>query len=336
MRTLLLLTITCFFLSCKNEKEPQIKLFQNMGEALGTTYQIQYDGVSDLHDDFKKVFETVNRSMSTYMPDSDISRINKGDTAVVVDVYFKEVFSTSKEIWKKTNGYFDPTVGILVNAYGFGPTKPIKHLDAKKVDSLMQFVGFQKLLLTEEGIIKKQFPEIFIDFNAIAKGYTLDLIARVLDENSVQNYLIEIGGELVAKGENPQKQQSWKVGIDNPVMQDGREIFEVVALKDIAMATSGNYRKYLTDADSGEMYVHTINPKTGKPQRSNVLSVSVLAENCMLADAYATVFMVMSLEESIAFLNENKALEAYIIYLDEKGNLQEYITEGFKKVLVSE
>src|SRR5690606_33740400 len=144
----------------KNEKEPQETLLQNMGEALGTTYQIQYDGSSDLHDDFKKVFETVNLSMSTYMPDSDISKINTGDTAVVVDVYFKEVFSTSKEIWEKTNGYFDPTVGILVNAYGFGSTKPLKKIDVKKVDSLLQYVGFQKLLLTEEGIIKKQFPEI--------------------------------------------------------------------------------------------------------------------------------------------------------------------------------
>jgi len=336
MRTLLLLTITCFFLSCKNEKELQVSVIQNMGEALRTTYQIQYDGTSDLHDDFKKIFETVNRSMSTYMPDSDISRINKGDTTIVVDVYFKEVFSTSKEIWERTNGYFDPTVGILVNAYGFGPTKPIKHLDTKKVDSLMQYVGFQKLLLTEEGNVKKQFPEIYIDFNAIAKGYTLDLLARVLDENQVKNYLIELGGELVAKGENPQKQQLWKVGIDNPTITDGREIFEVVQLKDVAMASSGNYRKYLTDTETGDMYVHTINPKTGKPQRNNVLSVSVLAENCMLADAYATVFMIMSLEESIAFLNENQELEVYIIYLDEKGNLQEYITEGFKKVLVSE
>ena len=148
--------------------------------------------------------------------------------------------------------------------------------------------------------------------------------------------MIELGGELVAKGQNPQKNQLWRVGIDNPTMTDGREIFEVVQLKDVAMASSGNYRKYLTDTDTGEMYVHTINPKTGKPQRSNVLSVSVLAENCMLADAYATVFMVMSLEESIAFLRENEAPEAYIIYLDEKGNLQEYTTEGFKKVLVSE
>ncbi len=335
MKHILFILLPLLVISCK-DKEADKLLIKNTGDAFGTTYNIQYESKEDFQEALKLVFDRVNQSMSTYMPTSDISRINQGDTTVVVDEMFKEVFTTSKDIWVKTKGAFDPTVGTLVNAYGFGPTKSLKNIDSTKVDSLMQFVGMEKVEITSADRIRKQYPEIYLDFNAIAKGYTLDLLAKVLDEKGVPNYLIELGGEVVAKGKNPDKDALWAVGIDNPTISDGVEIYKVLTLEDRAMASSGNYRKFIEDPDTGQKFVHSINPDTGWPQKSNVLSVTVLAENCKLADAYATSFMIMELEETKTFLNNNSQLDVYIIYTDDEGNLQEWMTDGFEDVIVEE
>lgn len=333
MKNALFILLPLLFISCQ-DKETNTLLIKNTGDAFGTTYNIQYESEDDFHDELKEVFDMVNQSMSTYMPESDISKINRGDTTVVVDETFKEVFLTSKDIWLKTKGAFDPTVGPLVNAYGFGPTKSLKNIDSTKVDSLMRFVGMEKVELTAGDRIRKQHPEIYLDFNAIAKGYTLDLLANELDERGISNYLIELGGEVVAKGKNPDKDELWAVGIDNPTISDGVEIYKVITLEDRAMASSGNYRKFIEDPETGQKFVHSINPETGWPQKSNVLSVTVLAENCMLADAYATSFMVMELEETKNFLNNNSQLDVFIIFTDADGNLQEWMTEGFEKVVL--
>ncbi len=333
MKKVLIVFLALLFISCQ-DKETNTLLIKNTGDAFGTTYNIQYESKKDFHDEFNRVFERVNQSMSTYMPKSDISRINQGDTTVVVDEMFKEVFLTSKDIWAKTKGAFDPTVGSLVNAYGFGPTANLKNIDSTKVDSLMNFVGMERVEITSNDKIRKQYPEVYLDFNAIAKGYTLDLLAKVLDEKGISNFLIELGGEVVAKGVNPDKKEPWAVGIDNPTVSDGIEIFKVITLEDRAMASSGNYRKFIEDPETGQKFVHTINPETGWPQKSNVLSVTVLAENCMLADAYATSFMVMELEETQNFLNNNSQLDVFIIFTDDEGNLQEWMTEGFEKVVL--
>ncbi|MEX2349633.1 MAG: FAD:protein FMN transferase [Flavobacteriaceae bacterium] len=333
MKKILIVLVTLLFISCQN-KEVDKLLIKNTGDAFGTTYNIQYESKKDFHDEFNRVFERVNQSMSTYMPKSNISRINKGDTTIVVDEMFKEVFLTSKDIWAKTKGAFDPTVGPLVNAYGFGPTKKLKNIDSTTVDSLMNFVGMEKVEITSNDKIRKQYPEVYLDFNAIAKGYTLDLLAQMLDEKGISNFLIELGGEVVAEGINPEKQEPWTVGIDNPTISDGMEIYKVITLEDRAMASSGNYRKFIEDPETGQKFVHTINPETGWPKKSNVLSVTVLAENCKLADAYATSFMVMELEETKNFLNNNSQLDVFIIFTDDDGNLQEWMTEGFKEVIV--
>ncbi len=333
MKKLLLLSLVLLFISCKNEDSKSL-LIQNTGEAFGTTYNIQYESDTNFHEDLKRVFDTINQSMSTYMPTSLISRINQGDTTVVVDTYFTEVFNTSKELWIATNGYFDPTVGPLVNAYGFGPDGTLKGIDSTQIDSIMQFVGFEKLKLTTDKQIVKQDPRTYIDFNAIAKGYAIDLLGNFLEQNNVENYLIEVGGELLGKGKNNQTQNNWIVGVDDPNQLEERELIKKLKLNDRAMATSGNYRKVRIDPITKANYVHTINPKTGWPKKSNVLSVSVLAENCMLADGYATAFMVMELEETQSFLKEQSVIDAYIIYADEEGNLQEWLTEGFQVVVV--
>ncbi len=333
MKKIVFLSFVFLFIACKSEDSKSI-LIQNIGEAFGTTYNIQYESENDYHEQFKNMFDVVNQSMSTYIPNSAISRINQGDTTVVVDEYFIEVFNTSKELWKTTNGYFDPTVGPLVNAYGFGPNGALKGIDSTQIDSIRQFVGFDKLKLTSNMKLLRQDLRTYIDFNAIAKGYAIDLLGKVLEDNAVENYLIELGGELLGKGINSSSGNNWIVAIDDPTQTEERLLIKKLQLKDRGMATSGNYRKTRIDPVTKANYVHTINPKTGWPKKSNVLSVSVLAENCMLADGYATAFMVMELEETQSFLKEHTTIDAYIIYVDEQGNLQEWLTEGFQKVVV--
>lgn len=310
------------------------------GRALGTTYSIIYEVPSDsvsYRDEIQAVFDTVNASMSTYIPDSDISRINKGDSSVVVDDYFKEVLAKSREVWKNTNGVFDPTVGALVNAWGFGPEAGINDLDSTHIDSILTFTGLEKVRVDSAGRLVKDHPKVFLDFNALAKGYCIDLIGRMLNEKGVENYLIEVGGEILSKGQNSKKVKSWVVAIDNPVQDDSvRVLISRIRLEDKAMATSGNYRKYRIDETTGEKYVHTINPRTGYPFKNNVLSTSVIANTCMEADAYATAFMLMPLDSIKASLGELPGLEAYIISVNNQGELEEFRTPGFERLLVDQ
>jgi thiamine biosynthesis lipoprotein len=284
----------------------------------------------DLQLGIDSVFQAVNTSMSTYIPNSDISRINKGDSTIVVDDMFREVLAISREVYNETNGYFDPTVGILVNAWGFGPgTQTI--MDSAEVKTLKAFVGLDKIKITEDFKIFKEAVEIQLDFNAIAKGYAIDRLAAYLDKKELQNYLIEVGGEIVAKGENRIKSQKWVVGIDDPQVTLGRQLKITLNLKDEALASSGNYRKYRIDSLTSQKYVHTIDPKTGFTKNSNVLAASVIAPSCAVADAYATAFMAMDLDMSIALLESNKMLEGYLIYLDPEGKVTEFMTPGFSE-----
>lgn len=328
--------LALFFLlvySCTPDA-PKIVKNQNVGAALGTSYSLTY--LSNRQLDFQReidsVFDAVNHSLSTYIPNSDISKINRGDSTLVVDAMFRDVFNLSKEIYEETNGYFDPTVGVLVDAWGFGPGEQIE-LDSTRVDSLLEYVGFNKVTLTDENTIEKSNAAIHFDFNAIAKGYSIDRLARLMDQKNIQNYLLEVGGEVVAKGTNTSKGKQWVVGIDDPQTDEQRKIKILISLEDRALASSGNYRKFRMDSLTGIKYVHTIDPKTGFTKNANTLGVTVLAENCAKADAYATAFMAMDLEQAIKLLTGERELEAYIVYLDEKGETQEFMTEGFKNLI---
>lgn len=331
---LLVIVVLGLFQSCKQSNSVGVRN-ENIGGALGTSYSIisiTSDKI-DLQKEIDSVFAVINHSLSTYIPESDISRINNGDSTVVVDEMFREVFNLSKEINKETNGFFDPTVGTLVNAWGFGPERQIS-MDSLKIDSLLNFVGLDKILIDDTNRIIKTNPNIYLDFNAIAKGYSIDRLAAMLDAKGINNYLIEVGGELVAKGKNTIKDKSWVVGIDDPEMQVKRATKILINLNDRALASSGNYRKFRVDETTGKKYVHTVNPKTGYTQISNTLAVTILADDCATADAYATAFMAMDLSGAFKLINENKRLEAYIIYVDEKGETQEFLTKGFKELVV--
>lgn len=307
---------------------------QYQGGALGTSYSIivYAAGQRDFTEQIDSVFAVMNHSMSTYVPDSDISRINGGDTTVVVDAMFREVFRTSRDIWQASGGAFDPTVGVLVDAWGFGPGQSLE-MDSLKVDSLLEYVGFEKVHLTPEGRIRKAVPQLRLDFNAIAKGYSIDRLAAMLDGAGIAHYLIEVGGEVRARGGNPEKGEPWRIGIDDPQVTEGRAIKRVIALQDRSMASSGNYRKFRVDPETGAKFVHTIDPHTGYTRASNILAASVLAPNCMVADGYATTLMAMPLADSQKLLEADNDLDAYIIYLDAGGNVAEFMTEGFKALV---
>ena len=307
---------------------------QNVGNALGTTYSIIY--ISKEPFDFQKeidsVFHVLNQSLSTYIPTSDISKINDGDSTLTVDHMFEEVFTISTEVYKKSHGYFDPTVGVLANAWGFGPGEQME-LDSLSVDSLLNYVGWDKVQLSDDKTIQKDYPSIRFDFNAVAKGYAIDRLGVLLDQKGIKNYLVEVGGEVLTKGTNKVSEKRWTVGIDDPQVEIGRQLKLIVSLEDKAMASSGNYRKFRIDSITGEKYVHTIDPKTGYTKNSAVLATSVVASNCAEADAFATAFMAMDLTDSKKVLEKEDHLEAYIIYLDDAGNTQEFMTPGFTALI---
>ena len=323
-------------ISCKNDS-PRANTYT--GSALGTTYQVKYFSSENFNTEkaLDSIFYVINTSMSTYQDNSDISRINSGAEEVEVDVHFQNVFRYSNQIFSESNGYFDPTVGSLVNAYGFGPDKPLNEPDEAVLDSIRQLVGFENVNLTSDNTIEKENPNIYLDFNAIAKGYTIDVIADYLDKQNVENYLIELGGELVAKGQNLERESPWMVAIDNPQQTDAeRTLQTVLALKNRAMATSGNYRKFRIDSLTGNRYVHTINPLNGKAEKSNLLSASVLAENCTLADGYATAFMALGYEKSLEMLEKLNNVDVYFIYVDEAESIRVFTSNGFEEALVED
>lgn len=322
-------SLAILFFAC--ETAPS-SLQVHQGRALGTSYTIQYKGKANQYAQYQKsidsLFQGINQSLSTYWPDSDISKINRGDSLVVVDSHFKKVFRKATTVWKNTNGFFDPTVGSLVNAYGFGPQKPLARIRVAQLDSLRKLTGWEKVSLTKNGTIRKDHPDIYLDFNAIAKGYTVDVIANYLSQKGQQNYLVEIGGEVVAKGISPKFQKAWTVAIDDPQQGAERRFKTTLSLVDEALATSGNYRKYQIDSLTGEKYVHSLNPHTGLPVKSSILSASVRAADCMTADAYATALMVLPLEKGQELMASTTNLEAYWI-VSQGSTTLEVTTKGW-------
>jgi thiamine biosynthesis lipoprotein len=322
MKKYILLGCIALLMSCSTKKKEQLTRLE--GFVFGTTYHITYldNNRVNYQKSIDSLFHLVNKSLSTYMPTSDISKINKGDSTVVIDAYFKEVLEKSKYLNKITDGYFDPTVGNLVNAWGFGPKKPLNTMSERVIDSMMQYVGLHKVTIKNAKIVK-QSPEIYLDFNSIAKGYGVDIVGRFLESKNIVNYLIEIGGEIRARGKS-QKDNYWRVAIEKP-NTDGTQSFQTtVELKNSSMATSGNYRKFRLTKE-GNKYVHTINPKTGYAKESNLLSASIIApEDCADVDALATAFMAMGLEKTKFFLEQHSQFKAVLIFANKKGKLEEY------------
>lgn len=307
------------------------------GYAQGTSFHLSFlhqgpepEGVGEAVD---SILKAVDRSMSTYQPNSLISRLNRGDT-LALDPDFVRVWRASQEVYTKTNGVFDPSIGKLVRLWGFGPDGK-GSVDSAKVDSLRNYVGLAKI---------KAAPEHFslpfgmeLDFNAIAQGYTVDLLAEYFESIGVVNYMLELGGEVRCLGENF-KGKAWRIGVDKPTEEiDQQDRFQfIIGMDSLALATSGNYRKFWVDSLSGQRYAHTLSPKTGYPVKNRLLSASVLARDGMTADAYATAFMAMGLSKTKEFLQAHPelGLEVYLIY-GVQNDWEVYQSEGFKQRILN-
>jgi len=318
---ILVLVIT----SCKDDMQHK----RLIGNVFGTSYSIQYAAYEtnvDFQEQFDKLFYIINKSMSSYQVNSIISKINRNEE-VSIDSHFRKVFDTSKEIYKATNGAFDPTIGIMVNAWNFGPDGAIENLDKPRIDSLMLTVGLDKVERFDNKIVKQNEGTI-IDFNAIAKGYAVDVIANFLDTQNVENYLVEIGGEIRAKGINASSGNPWKIGVENPNFNGTQTIMKTISLDNVSMATSGTYRKFKVD-ENGNKYAHIIDTKTGYPSKTNLLSISVIAKDCMTADAYATAFKSMGIDKVTLFLKEHPELKTFLIFENDNRELETLTLNGF-------
>jgi thiamine biosynthesis lipoprotein len=302
------------------------------GQAQGTTYHITYydEQKRDFQPEIEKILEDFDKSVSTYLPTSIISRINSNEKGVIVDKYFITCFNKAKEIWKNTNGAFDPTVYPLVNAWGFGPGKKQK-IEKPIIDSILKFVGFDLIELKGKTVVKKD-PRVALDFNAFAQGYSVDVVSDFLNSKNINSYIVEIGGEVYAKGKKTDG-DNWTIGIEKPIDNQTSEnpTKAIAKLENLAIATSGNYRRFFIE--NGVRYGHHIDPKTGYPTKNNLLSASIFAKECISSDANATGVLVMGLDKAKAFLQGHPELQAYLIYSDDKGNYQIYETPGLKSII---
>ena len=302
------------------------------GIAQGSTYHITYIDKQnrDFQVDIEKILVDFDNSVSTYIPNSIISRINSNQKNVTVDNYFITCFKKAKEVWQNTEGAFDPTVYPLVNAWGFGPGKKQK-IEKTKIDSILKFVGFDLIKLKGNKVVKKD-PRVALDFNAFAQGYSVDVVSEFLNSKGITSYIVEIGGEVYAKGKNINN-EFWKIGIEKPIDNKESEnpLKAIVNLENLAIATSGNYRRFIIV--DGVKYAHHLDPKTGYPTKNNLLSASIITKECITSDAYATGLLVMGLEKAKVFLEFHPEIQAYLIYSDEKGYYQVFETPGLKSIV---
>lgn len=335
-----LLALLLMITACGQPEEPQSNLTQLSGHALGTSYNIRYlDFDRQLHREIDSIMVNFNSMLSTYQEVSLINTINDLDTGthMLVDTfgYFVPVFDISKNVYRLTEGAFDPTIAPLVKAWGFGP-KGRPEADTTQVDSVRKHVSFDEervsLLARKcEFFTLQKNMAVRFDFNAVAKGYAVDVVCEYLETFGIENYFVEIGGEVRAKGIN-ERDTPWRIAIDKP-QDDEREFHALLYVRDRAVATSGNYRKYY-EVD-GVRYAHTIDPKTGYPVQHSLLSATVLAADCATADALATAFMVLGVEKTKMLLTQPDYadVDVYLIYEDESGNLATFISEGIREDL---
>jgi FAD:protein FMN transferase len=323
-RYLIILLTLVMIHSCRQPS----KYIYNQGSIYGTVYHFIYESPNgkDFHEEIKEKLNEYNKTFSTYDSTSIISKVNRNLSVQLNDIFIK-CFNRSMKISEITGGAFDITAGPMVNAWGFGPEKR-RRLNEEQIDSLKEITGYRKIKL-QDGKILKESPHMKLDMSAIAKGYTCDLLGEFLASKGCTNYMVEIGGEVVALGKN-ERGRTWTIGISKPeesVFFATNALQAKVQLPDDALATSGNYRNFYVE--DGKKYAHTIDPKTGFPVQHSLLSTTVLAENCMDADAFATAFMVLGLEESIEIARRQPELKVYFIYGDEEGATQVYMSDNF-------
>lgn len=328
--SILIITMAVLISACNSKKSTEKQYFTAEGMIQGTYYSIKYEATENIDSTIYKELKKFDKSLSIYDSSSVISRINRNETAEV-DSLFSCVFNRAQEISKETDGAFDMSVGPLVKLWGFNKGK-CQRVTQAMIDSVLPYVGYQKVSLINKHISKSD-PRLHLDANAIAQGFSCDIIAKLLDDKGCTNYMVEIGGEVRAKGINS-KGNTWRIGLDKPIVDSTgttSEIQEIVEIKNASVATSGNYRKFVII--DGVRYGHEIDPRNGRPVMKELLSTTIIAPDCMSADAYATACMIMGVEKSMQLCEKNKDIEGYFIYTDAKGQIQSIYTKGFEKYI---
>jgi len=330
IQLLLLFLPFIFHISCSGggDKKDYI-YYQEKGEIFTTGYHIKYAYNRTLKEEIVAELEKFDQSLNPFRESSIISKINRNEQ-VMPDSFFLKVFRKSMEVSRRTGGKFDITISPLINAWGFG-FQQMEHITPQTIDSLKLFVGYEKIMLDDDGNIRKKDPRVTLNSSAIAKGYACDVIADLLLSYGIENYMVEIGGEITAKGMN-EKGECWRIGVDKPIdditgMQ--HELQVILSLCDKSLATSGNYRNFYIK--EGRKYAHTIDPHTGYPSQQDILGATVIADDCMTADAYATAFMAMGIEESKETAKDIPGLHYYFICELSDGTLGSVYSDGFEQ-----
>lgn len=327
----LLLSLT-LALSCTSGSKQDYSYYQDQGEIFATGYHIKYAYNRSLEEEILAELHKFDMSLNPFKENSIITKVNRNEP-VELDSFFLKVFRRSEEISRTTDGKFDITVSPLINAWGFG-FQNMDSVTPEIIDSLKEFVGFEKISVDAKGNIIKTDPRVQINTSAIAKGYACDVIAELLESYGIENYMVEIGGEITAKGVND-KGECWRIGIDKPIDDVTGMLHDlqvVLSLCNKSMATSGNYRNYYVK--EGKKYAHTIDPVTGYPSQLDILGATVIADDCMTADAYATAFMAMGMKRSIETARTIPGLHYYFIYEKPDGSFGIEYSEGFEQFFV--
>ena len=325
--------------SCDNNTKKTSKLYEVEGKGGSVAYRVKYISAdsTDLKPAIDSLVKVVDHSISSYNKESIVAKINQGLVATKANDHFKRAFATAQKVWKESGGFYDPTVGILVNAWGFGKEliQPVSKLPTEhEIDSLKKYVGFEKVHISDDDYVKKQNPAIQLDLTSVLRGYTADVISDFLKSKGIENFSVKVDGQTIVEGKDVVNNTPWKVEAEDPyeLNDDYKEV--ILHLNNESISTDENYRRVWIDGN-GKRFVHIINPFTGYPMTGEMLSATVIAKTAVESDAYSTMFMIIGLEKSKEFLAKHPELKALLVYSDQNNEVKTYKTQNIEPLIVT-
>ena len=325
--------------SCDNNTKKTSKLYEVEGKGGSVACRVKYISAdsTDLKPAIDSLVKVVDHSISSYNKESIVAKINQGLVATKANDHFKRAFATAQKVWKESGGFYDPTVGILVNAWGFGKEliQPVSKLPTEhEIDSLKKYVGFEKVHISDDDYVKKQNPAIQLDLTSVLRGYTADVISDFLKSKGIENFSVKVDGQTIVEGKDVVNNTPWKVEAEDPyeLNDDYKEV--ILHLNNESVSTDENYRRVWIDGN-GKRFVHIINPFTGYPMTGEMLSATVIAKTAVESDAYSTMFMIIGLEKSKEFLAKHPELKALLVYSDQNNEVKTYKTQNIEPLIVT-
>lgn len=325
--------------SCDNNTKKTSKLYEVEGKGGSVAYRVKYISAdsTDLKPAIDSLVKVVDHSISSYNKESIVAKINQGLVATKANDHFKRAFATAQKVWKESGGFYDPTVGILVNAWGFGKEliQPVSKLPTEhEIDSLKKYVGFEKVHISDDDYVKKQNPAIQLDLTSVLRGYTADVISDFLKSKGIENFSVKVDGQTIVEGKDVVNNTPWKVEAEDPykLNDDYKEV--ILHLNNESVSSDENYRRVWIDGN-GKRFVHIINPFTGYPMTGEMLSATVIAKTAVESDAYSTMFMIIGLEKSKEFLAKHPELKALLVYSDQNNEVKTYKTQNIEPLIVT-